>query len=259
MAEVISSRHLKTFSDHFEAFGNMYVLIGGSAVQLHMEEAGLNARTTKDLDLVLCIEALNYDFVEQFWGFIRLGKYSMINKSTGKKCFYRFTAPQNPNFPYMLEILSDKLDIIEDREPGTIVPMSIDEEAVSLSAILLDKAYYEFIMGLKNKIRNITIADYRVIIPLKARAYLDLILRKERDEHVNSKDIKKHKNDIYRLSQLLVREPLKNTPEKIKNDIESFVNKISDGDETLRALKILNLSIDEIKDTLLLVYASGNS
>lgn len=58
---------------------------------------------------------------------------------------------------------------------------------------------------------------------------------------------------------MLVREPLKNTPKKIKNDIESFVNKISDGDETLRALKILNLSIDEIKDTLLLVYASGNS
>ena len=29
MADVISSRHLKTFSDHFEAFSNMYVLIGG--------------------------------------------------------------------------------------------------------------------------------------------------------------------------------------------------------------------------------------
>ena len=258
MADVISSRHLKTFSDHFEAFSNMYVLIGGSAVQIHMEEAGLNARTTKDLDLVLCIEVLNHDFVELFWEFIRLGKYSIINKSTGKKCFYRFSAPQDPSFPYMLEILSDKLDIIGDREPGTIVPMSIDEEVVSLSAILLNKAYYNFIMGLKNKIRNITITDYRVIIPLKARAYLDLIQRKERDEHINSKDIKKHKNDIYRLSQLLVKEPLKNTPEVIKNDIVNFVNKISDGEETLRALKILNLSIDEIKDTLILVYVSEN-
>lgn len=256
MADIISSRHLERFSNHFEEFNDMYVLIGGSATQLHMEEAGLSARTTKDLDLVLCVEALNNEFVDRFWEFIRIGQYSNINKSTGDKCFYRFTAPQDQNFPYMLEILSDKADIIGDREPGTIIPMTVEEEVVSLSAVLLNKEYYEFIMGLKTTIKNITIADHRVIIPLKARAYLDLIERKERDEHVNSKDIKKHKNDIYRLSQLLVKEPLKNTPTIVKTDIKNYVEKVTDNDEVLRNLNIFNLSMDEIKNTLMLVYNS---
>ncbi len=54
---------------------------------LHLEEAGLPVRTTQDLDLVLCVEALNIEFVEKFWEFVKQGGYSIVRKSTNY-CWY---------------------------------------------------------------------------------------------------------------------------------------------------------------------------
>ena len=39
----------------------------------------------------------------------------------------------------MLEILSRKPSILTEREPGSIIPMILEEEIVSLSAILLNE------------------------------------------------------------------------------------------------------------------------
>ena len=54
------------FRAHFEGFNDRYVLIGGAACYLAMEEAGLDFRVTKDLDIVLCVEALDAEFVDAF-------------------------------------------------------------------------------------------------------------------------------------------------------------------------------------------------
>ena len=63
------------FRAHFEGFNNRYVLIGGAACYLAMEEAGLDFRVTKDLDIVLCVEVLDAEFVDAFWDFVKKGKY----------------------------------------------------------------------------------------------------------------------------------------------------------------------------------------
>lgn len=44
---------LDIFRQHFAAVADQYVLIGGTAATLAMEEAGLDFRATKDLDIVL--------------------------------------------------------------------------------------------------------------------------------------------------------------------------------------------------------------
>lgn len=75
-------------------------------------------------------------------------------------------------------------------------------------------------------------------------------------EHVNADDIKKHKNDIFRLSQLLVKEFLNITPEVVRHDIRRFVTSITDDDTVLKQLKINDLSMNEIKETLMLVYCN---
>jgi hypothetical protein len=49
------------FKAHFEGFSDRYVLIGGVACFLSLDEAGLDFRVTKDLDIVLCVEALDVD------------------------------------------------------------------------------------------------------------------------------------------------------------------------------------------------------
>lgn len=41
------------------------------------------------------------------------------------------------------------------------------------------------------------------LIPFKAKAWLDLKERKLNGEQVDSKNIKKHKNDVCRLAQLI--------------------------------------------------------
>lgn len=58
-------RGLDIFRRHFADFTDRYVLIGGVAATLAMEEVGLNFRATKDLDLVLIVEALDVRFAEQ--------------------------------------------------------------------------------------------------------------------------------------------------------------------------------------------------
>jgi hypothetical protein len=44
---------LDVFQDQFARYADQYVLIGGTAATLAMEEAGLEFRAAKDLDIVL--------------------------------------------------------------------------------------------------------------------------------------------------------------------------------------------------------------
>ena len=99
-------RGLDKFRDHFQGYEENYVLIGGTAGSLAMEEVGLEFRVTMDLDIVLCIEVLDADFVRVFWDFIRTGRYQNKQKSTGKSRFYRFYEPEDKDFPEMLELFS---------------------------------------------------------------------------------------------------------------------------------------------------------
>jgi hypothetical protein len=62
-------RGLGVFRKHFAAHAGQFVLIGGTAATLAMESAGLEFRATKDLDIVLHIEALGPDFGKTFWNF----------------------------------------------------------------------------------------------------------------------------------------------------------------------------------------------
>lgn len=46
-------RGLDLFRETFAAYADQYLLIGGTAASLTMEDAGLQFRATKDLDIVL--------------------------------------------------------------------------------------------------------------------------------------------------------------------------------------------------------------
>lgn len=53
---------LDKFREHFADYQDQYLLIGGAAAWLLLDEAGLDARATKDLDIVLAIEVLDPRF-----------------------------------------------------------------------------------------------------------------------------------------------------------------------------------------------------
>jgi hypothetical protein len=88
---------LEIFREHFRDYADRYVLIGGAACDIAMTGAGLAFRATKDLDILLYVEALDAAFVRAFWEFVRAGGYEVQEKSTGEKQFYRFQKPTNPD------------------------------------------------------------------------------------------------------------------------------------------------------------------
>lgn len=59
-----------------------------------------------------------------------------------------------------------------------IVPIAVEDALISLSAILLDDAYFGALKANKRIEDGVAILDERLLIPFKARAYLDLASRK---------------------------------------------------------------------------------
>ena len=66
---------LEIFKEFFRDFQDQYVLIGGAACDIVFQEADLPFRATKDLDMVLIIEALSPAFGQRFWDFVGAGGY----------------------------------------------------------------------------------------------------------------------------------------------------------------------------------------
>ena len=100
-------RGLEIFQERFAAYVNQYVLIGGTAASLVMAEAGLEFRATKDLDIVLHVEALTTAFGEAFWKFVEDGGYEIRQANDmGKPIFYRFQKPADARYPAMVELFA---------------------------------------------------------------------------------------------------------------------------------------------------------
>lgn len=96
---------LDLFREHFRAYADRYVLIGGTACDLAMREAGIEFRATKDFDMVLCIEVLDKAFVQAFWKFVGSGTYQRHEKSARTQQHYRFQKPQASGYPFMPEFI----------------------------------------------------------------------------------------------------------------------------------------------------------
>ena len=243
------------FRAHFEEFNDRYVLIGGAACFLALDEAGLEFRATKDLDIVLCVEALDSEFAKAFWNFVKRGKYKNTQKSTGKKLLYRFYDPKDYTFPYMLELFSRIPDALKLSDDAHLTPIPVDEEQSSLSAILLDDGYYDFIHGSKIDSGGIAVVPPEIIVPLKARAWLDLNEIRDKGDKVDENDIKKHKNDVFRLFQVIEPDKRIALPSVVKSDMQRFLEAvIADPPQTLKPFGLGSTNFDEIVELLRKIY-----
>ncbi|RLD73277.1 MAG: hypothetical protein DRJ10_18005, partial [Bacteroidetes bacterium] len=90
---------LTHFADFFKNFTANYILIGGAACDVLMNKVGVNFRATKDLDIILIVEAISPEFVKQFWEYIKEGNYNVKQKSIEERNYYRFLKPTNNKFP----------------------------------------------------------------------------------------------------------------------------------------------------------------
>ena len=248
-------RGLDVFRKHFAGHADQFVLIGGTAASLAMEEAGLEFRATKDLDIVLHIEVLSPSFGEVFWRFIEEGHYEVRQASdTGKPVLYRFQKPADERFPAMLELFCRAPEGIRLSEGSHLTPIPIDEAVASLSAILLDDAYYEFILAGRREVDDLPWVGEDRLIPLKASAWLELGDRQAKGEPIDTKNIRKHANDVLRLSQLLTPDTRIPVAERIARDLNRFLDGIgTDRSIDPKSLKI-NSSVGEIAERIARAY-----
>jgi len=241
---------LEKFKEYFGDHTNQYVFIGGTACDILMDELKVPFRATKDLDMVLIIEALNASFGETFWKFIEDGGYKNREKSTGENQFYRFSEPGNPYFPKTIELFSKQPNNFELKFSKGLTPIHIDESILSLSAILLNDVYYDSLMKGKRTVDGYSIIEIETVILFKIKAWLDMKERKEAGEQIDSSNIKKHKNDVFRLLANVTPSSRVETAEEIQNDINKFIELIKKDKPDFKNLGIRGTSFYELMEVL---------
>lgn len=248
---------IESFREWFRGYEEQYTIIGGTACDLLMSDAGLDFRATKDIDLVLIIEVVDADFGNRFWEYVAAAGYEHRNKSTGKSQFYRFMNPRSKVYPAMIELFTRKPDAILLPEKAVLSPLPMEEDVSSLSAILLDNDYYDFLRQGGVRVAGVTVLGAPYLIPFKAKAWLDLSNKKATGEQVDNRNIGKHKNDVFRLTELLDRgmEPFSYLPDTIKLDMAEFLKKMKSEDVDLKQIGIRDKSKEAILEELQVIYA----
>ena len=244
---------LDKWQEFFADYKDKYVLIGGAACNLLEEELDLNPRATKDLDLILVVEALTSDFGAKLWDFIKQANYRGRGKGENeyRHEYYRFVNPEDRSFPKQIELFARNTGILNLPADAHIEPISIGEDLSSLSAILMDDDYYSFTIEHSRTLNNLHIANPEALICLKAKAFVEMLDRKENGEQVDIRDIEKHKKDIFRLIAMLPPDSHFSLAEKLRLDIASFRERIGElphvdffksaGLDGLDAMKLINL------------------
>jgi hypothetical protein len=223
---------IEKFREHFAGHEDHYAIIGGAACDLLFDAAGLPFRATKDIDMVLCVEVVAPTFGTAFKAFLDAGGYQARERSDGKKEFYRFHKPKDQSFPFMIELFSRKPGTLDLPEDATLTSIPVEEDIVSLSAILLDENYYDALEAAKRKVDGVTVIDETLLIPFKALAFLDLTARASAGEKIDGKNIRKHRNDVFRLAQLLPKNASIKLADPIREDLRKFLE-LAQADETL--------------------------
>ena len=242
---------MELFRDKLKGFEGCYTVIGGAACDILMSEADIDFRLTKDIDMILILEDKKAEFAKTFWEFIKEGEYKCGWKNSDEMHFYRFTEPKS-GYPVMIELFSRKPGYHLDVEEG-IVPIHIDDDTSSLSAILLNDEFYNFMLEGRKIVAGVSVLAENYIIPFKMYAWLDLKRRKEDGEHVNERDYKKHKNDVFRLLQITNPDEKVSVSGLVRESVENFLGEIEK--EQIRVEQLgLMITKEEAMELLKSIY-----
>jgi hypothetical protein len=156
----------------------------------------------------------------------------------------------------MIELFSRKIEALLLPDNAVLGPLPLGDELSSLSAILMDNDYYQFLRGGRIQVDEVPILDAAHIIPLKAKAWLDLSAREKSGENIDAKNIRKHKNDVFRISALLTPETRVQVPSSIKSDISAFVASMEYEQIDVKNLGIRNETQADILAKIAAAYIS---
>lgn len=193
---------LEKFKEHFAEFEDNYVIIGGTACDITLRDTDMRPRATDDIDMILVIEKMTPEFGKRFWEFIELGEYATRERKREEKEpvteLFRFINPKD-GFPVQIELLSRYPDVLGEPTGFHLAPIPVGEEIPSLSAILLDEEYYNQVIENSVIEDSVRIANPLSLLCLKVKAFLNLTEEKKTNPNVRSTDVKKHRDDVFKL------------------------------------------------------------
>lgn len=154
----------------------------------------------------------------------------------------------------MIELFARAPDALQPIESGKLTPIPVGEEMSSLSAILLDESYYAFIMEGRREDDGLVWVGEDRLIPLKAIAWLELRERKEKGEQIDSANVKKHVNDVLRLSQLLTAESSIPLSGRVLEDMRRFIG-AAGADQSVQPKTVgINASLENVLQRISTAY-----
>lgn len=223
---------IEKFKEAMAGYEDCYVLIGGGACSILLNEAGADFRLTKDLDVVVLVDDCPASFAQAVWDFVRDGGYRAWTRREGSCSYYRFALPSgSPNvgkYPGEIELFSRHPSFTLEDENSHVAPMPFDESVSSLSAIILEDGYYEFIRSNAVTMDGVSVLSALHIIPLKMRAHVDNHRLHDEGIHISEKVLKKHRNDVMELSGLLSADARLELEGQLRADAELFLNDLED-------------------------------
>ena len=217
---------------HLNQHNDCYVIIGGIATKLLLEEKGLPFRETKDFDIVLLADSTKEEFAKDIVGFLKAGKYKN-GYSNDKRVCYRFVDPETNGYPKIIELFSKENNQILAHHLRKI-SITYDEE--QLSAIVLNQDIFEFVK--KRKIiskEGLPIVDTLGIIALKAHAYFQNKELYDSGMIIGQVNYLKHRVDVIRLLLSLTGEesPI-DMPSILKDDCFRFISLLEETSDVYR-------------------------
>lgn len=259
----VNVEKIKKFSEKFNVgedgeVSTKYVFIGGTALMLLSLDADYDGpRVTKDYDIVLLVKDSNgnQELFQKMWEYIVEGGYETSQTKEGTPQYFRFTNPTNKTeYPDQLEFFSNAPEFI-DGHKERFTRLSMDDDIHSLSSIIMDDIYYDFILSQCSLISNVNCVTEIGLIVLKVKAYNDLFQRKQLGENINSSNINKHKKDVFRVLDFipqniecdLTKYPI------IENDINIFIEnleKIHPDEEPISVGPNGRTNINEVRNNL---------
>ncbi len=209
------------FKAAFAPFADSFLLVGGTACDLQLSgERGF--RATHDIDMLVVAEALSAPFASAFRSFLSDGGYRCYVSHDGARHYYRFLAPREADFPPMLELLSRS--VLPEPAGRPFSPLSVDGTVRSMSAIVLDPVYYRFALSCRELVDGMPCLSKFGLIALKTCAYLNLSAeRKKNPGSVRGEDVRKHRNDVFRLLAAIAPSERIEPPVPISEDLQRFL------------------------------------
>lgn len=248
-------RGIENFQGFFKEVSDSFVILGGTACQEWFKTTHYIFRSTKNIDIFLIPGTENKSFGKKFWDYLLLGNYSVREQSGKKKIFYRFSHPENIDYPEKIELLSHpEIDFTPPKELG-ISSLQFDRDIPNLSAIFLQEDYYRLALECRMQSSSgLPLVSPGALITLKIRAYLDLEAARGEGKTVWKSEIKKHRNDVFRLVYLLGERFEYQLSKPIRKDLTSFLRIFSEKNPAWRGIHraIIDSNLPDMNPKLLL-------